>query len=271
MKFHFGVVLYHTSARDIHRLEKSIHVASEIAGIDYSLSLLLNSDESSVLHVEILERAKVIPFQKNLGFGKGHNKIVESLGDSTGFYVGLNPDGYVSPWAISAILDAAPVAGNLYEFQQFPQEHPKVFDQVTGETAWSSGAAFLIDIGSFRQVGGFDPSFFLYCEDVDLSWRVRERGGKCILLPRAIFFHDVSDERQNPRTYARMLLGQVQLSKKWGARRIYKRVLKQLRSFETRNGLGHLDLPEIPINEIRKSPPGFCNFGKCGSYSETRW
>lgn len=188
MKLHFGVVLYHTPARDIQRLGNSIHVASAIAGTDYSLTLLLNSDESPVLNGEFLEKTEVIPFQDNLGFGKGHNRIVASLGESTGFYAGLNPDGFISPWAISAIVDAAPAEENLYELHQFPQEHPKVFDKVTGETAWASGAAFLIDIGLFRQLGGFDPSFFMYCEDVDLSWRVRERGGKCILLPRAGIF-----------------------------------------------------------------------------------
>lgn len=68
-----------------------------------------------------------------------------------------------------------------------------------------------------------------------------------------------------------MLLGQVQLAKKWGARRIYEKVLRQLRKFETRNGLDHLELPDMPAGEMRPSPPGFCNFKKFGSYSETRW
>ncbi len=41
---------------------------------------------------------------------------------------------------------------------------------------WISGAAFIVGRSEFLDMGGFDEDIFLYCEDVDLSRRYRERG-----------------------------------------------------------------------------------------------
>lgn len=59
------------------------------------------------------------------------------------------------------------------EARQVPLEHPKGFNPETWETAWVSGACCLVNAGAFAAVGGFDETFFLYCEDVDLVWRLR--------------------------------------------------------------------------------------------------
>ena len=42
----------------------------------------------------------------------------------------------------------------------------------------------------FRELGGFDAdTFFMYCEDVDLSWRVRLAGKKVLYQPLVGAFH----------------------------------------------------------------------------------
>jgi GT2 family glycosyltransferase len=53
-----------------------------------------------------------------------------------------------------------------------------------------SGAAFAISRAAFRQLGGFDETFFMYVEDTDLSWRARLSGRRCLYVPAAVVEHD---------------------------------------------------------------------------------
>lgn len=46
----------------------------------------------------------------------------------------------------------------------------------TRETPWVSGFCMLVRASAFHDVGGFDPGYFLYFEDVDICRRLRERG-----------------------------------------------------------------------------------------------
>ena len=43
-----------------------------------------------------------------------------------------------------------------------------------------------------EQVGLFEETFFMYCEDVDLNWRAQLAGWKCIYVPDAIIYHHLS-------------------------------------------------------------------------------
>ena len=38
-------------------------------------------------------------------------------------------------------------------------------------------------------IGGFDESFFLYLEDVDVAWRARARGWRALYVPEAVAVH----------------------------------------------------------------------------------
>jgi GT2 family glycosyltransferase len=49
----------------------------------------------------------------------------------------------------------------------------------------------MIPMPIFRDLDGFDAqTFFLYCDDVDFSWRVRLLGKKVLFCPSALVFHD---------------------------------------------------------------------------------
>jgi len=50
-------------------------------------------------------------------------------------------------------------------------------------------AAALYERESFEHVGGFDPAFFCYLEDVDLGFRLRLLGARCMQLRRAVVAH----------------------------------------------------------------------------------
>lgn len=52
-----------------------------------------------------------------------------------------------------------------------------------------SGACFLVRRDAFLVLGGFVEDFFLYFEDVDLSWRARIAGLRVVYCPRAVVRH----------------------------------------------------------------------------------
>jgi GT2 family glycosyltransferase len=53
---------------------------------------------------------------------------------------------------------------------------------------FSGGAAFLRR-GPLAEVGGFDPSLFMYYEDLDLAWRLRLAGHEVRYAPDAVVVH----------------------------------------------------------------------------------
>ena len=129
-------------------------------------------------------------FGANLGSAGGSNALA-ALGGEEAFWV-LNPDTYPAPTALAELLSMmeAPDVGAA-EARQIPVEHQKAYDRRTGETAWASGACTLFRRTAFDGVGGFDAHFFpLYCDDVDLSWRLRSAGWSIRHVPRSVVFHD---------------------------------------------------------------------------------
>ena len=129
-------------------------------------------------------------FGKNLGSARGHNVLAETA--DTDYLLILNPDVLVSPRLFESMLRPFLRAETgMVEAKQLPIEHPKSYDPTTGETGWATTACALTPTSLFRQIDGFDAdSFFLYCDDVDYSWRVREAGYKIIFAPNAVVFHD---------------------------------------------------------------------------------
>ena len=59
----------------------------------------------------------------------------------------------------------------------------------TNIVASSNSAAALYARDSFDRVGGFDETFFCYLEDVDLGFRLRLVGERCMQLRNAIVHH----------------------------------------------------------------------------------
>lgn len=60
---------------------------------------------------------------------------------------------------------------------------------IEGEVFSSCGAAAIYPKDAFDLVGGFDPDFFTYIEDIDLGFRLRLAGYRCIYLPSAVVHH----------------------------------------------------------------------------------
>lgn len=60
---------------------------------------------------------------------------------------------------------------------------------------WVSGACFLIRRETWDDLDGFDESYFMFLEDVDLCWRARRHGWNVVYEPAARVTHAVGVSR----------------------------------------------------------------------------
>jgi GT2 family glycosyltransferase len=130
-------------------------------------------------------------FDENLGSAEGNNRMWRDI-DSDLVFI-LNPDAVVAPDVFVELMEPMRRESDIgiVEARQLPLEHPKDYDPVTGETSWASGACSLVPTSVVREIDGYDSaSFFLYCDDVDFSWRVRMAGYRIVHRPSARVFHD---------------------------------------------------------------------------------
>jgi N-acetylglucosaminyl-diphospho-decaprenol L-rhamnosyltransferase len=157
---------------------------------------------------------RVISFGENRGFGKAANAGVEAA--SSEIVVLLNNDIVCTPTFLErlvAALDpadgvvmAAPVlvrrgdedridtAGilvdrTLHGFNHLYGEPVEVLENAVFDPLAPCGGAAAFERAAFLGVGGFDPAFFAYLEDVDLAIRCSARGWRCRLAPTALAIH----------------------------------------------------------------------------------
>jgi GT2 family glycosyltransferase len=137
------------------------------------------------------DKIRIIKSPENIGFGAGHNKALQ---DASGRYFLIqNPDVELPPGALDALaqhLDLHPECGSVSpllkedncDFQCFAKSYPghrytgKTFKRLPGQIASLKGACMLVRAEVFRAIGGFDPRYFLYAEDLDLSLEIRKNG-----------------------------------------------------------------------------------------------
>ena len=194
----------------------STHKAIQIVVVDNG-----STDGSSD---EIRKRFTQVHFidnSENLGFAKGSNQGMEwALDRGIEYTLLLNGDARLHPTAIHELMIAASQANDsvvacpkmylgssdpLAEKLWFTYGTVKIwaglfqnpaFNQVDSP-AWSlpcdmeyaSGCCMLIPARILREVGMFDESFFAYCEDIDLSLRIRKAGFRLRYVPSAHLWH----------------------------------------------------------------------------------
>ncbi len=128
-------------------------------------------------------------FGFNSGSAKGQNVL--GLGSKADYILIMNPDIIVSPrFFVEMLYPFANSNIGIVEARQTPIEHHKQYDPITFETDWATGACALVPTSVFEQIHGYDSdTFFMYCDDVDFSWRVRLLGYQIFYQPLAPVYH----------------------------------------------------------------------------------
>jgi GT2 family glycosyltransferase len=197
-------VLFGNSADDIVRAAESaansVRLARDSALVSEWMLVLGDSSAEAVLDAGALGRISSVValaggtvdyryFGANLGSAGGHNAL--ALNGTSDLILILNPDARMAPQTISALASELDGDVGIAEARQVPLEHPKEYVEKTGDTSWASTACALTTRPLFELVQGFDAeTFFLYCDDVDYSWRIRLAGYRVVYVPSASVFHD---------------------------------------------------------------------------------
>jgi len=159
--------------------------------------------------------ARIIESASNVGFGAAVNRGIQASG--TPYVAVLNDDAVAHPGWLDALLramasrpDAGMCASQVRLFgehrldsagmllagdgvgKQRGQGRPPEDFPVQEETLFPSGSAALYRRAMLDQIGVFDESFFLYCEDTDLGLRARWAGWKCLYVTEAVVEHHYS-------------------------------------------------------------------------------
>ena len=157
---------------------------------------------------------RLLALPENLGFGRAVNEAVAASSART--IVLLNNDIVCTPTFLERLVDAldpadgvtmaAPVlvrrgdegridtAGivvdkTLHGFNHLYGEPVEALKDGAFDPLAPCGGAAAFDRAAFLEVGGFDPAFFAYLEDVDLGIRCSSRGWRCRLAPTAVAIH----------------------------------------------------------------------------------
>ena len=154
--------------------------------------------------------------EANLGFARGNNLACTAAAIDSEWIALLNPDAFVEPDWLEALLAAAQSypAFDVFGSQLVNAADPALLDG-TGDAyhvsglVWRMGhgvpvatfpeqrrevfspcaAAALYRRSALLQVGGFDEDFFCYLEDVDLGFRLRLAGYRCLYVPASVAHH----------------------------------------------------------------------------------
>jgi len=219
---------------------------------DFEVILVDNgsTDGSAEWLTERFPRVRLIRNKVNVGFAAGNNQgIRASQGE---FIVTLNNDTRVEPDWLAALVTRAeedPTVGMCASKMLFA-DRPAVVNS-TGISmdpvgiAWDrqgggqddgqeseptevfgpcAGAA-LYRRAMLDQVGLFDERFFAYLEDVDLAWRARRTGWRCVYVPQARVYHVHSATGKEGSPLKSWLLGQ---NKVWSIAKNYRPISRLL-------------------------------------------
>ena len=163
----------------------------------------------------------IISSRPNNGYGMGNDYVIRQSTDD--FVLVSNVDLKFTPTSLTSVVGFAyrdeGTVGS-WELRQQPFEHPKYYDPVTLEAAWSSHACILFRRSAYLQVGGYEPQIFMYGEDVELSYRLRSHGFALRYVPWATVTHyvDLEDTSVRPHQLSGSLAANVLLRQRYGGR-----------------------------------------------------
>lgn len=180
-----------------------------------------STDGSLAMLARKFPMVKTLRLDKNYGFAEGYNRALAQI--KADYYVLLNSDVEVTHhWLTPLVeyMDAhadvaacqpkllsefdkdrfeyAGACGGFLDRYGYPFCRGRIFDTVerdegqydyAQDVLWATGACLLIRAADYWRVGGLDGRFFAHCEEIDLCWRLRQRGRRIVCYPESEVYH----------------------------------------------------------------------------------
>jgi GT2 family glycosyltransferase len=223
------VIVTYNSREVVGRCIDSIREHSR--GVSYEIIVVDNAspDETGALVAERYPDITVLHMQKNIGLSAAINDGVAASAGI--FVMQINPDCRLDEDALTVLShylransDVGVVAPKILNddgslqlsCRAFPGYSTSVFGRYslltrlwprnpvskrylmsdfdhasTRDVDWASGAALMFSRAAFDRVGGWDPAFFLFNEDVDFCKRLHAAGLRVVYHPAARVYHTI--------------------------------------------------------------------------------
>ncbi|MBB3186728.1 glycosyltransferase family 2 protein [Microbacter margulisiae] len=164
---------------------------------------------------------RLILLDKNYGFAGGYNHALTQI--DAEYFILLNSDVQVTEnWILPLInymdehpnvaacqpkilsyaepsrFEHAGACGGYIDKYGYPFCRGRMFTTLEedlgqydtiADVFWASGACLVIRSVLFAQMGGFDDTFFAHMEEIDLCWRLKNRGYQIVCIPQSAIYH----------------------------------------------------------------------------------
>ena len=198
-------------------------VTHSVNGMDAEVIVADNASTDNSLEFLKTNHPKVrtIVLDKNYGFAEGYNRALAQIDAEyfvllnsdvdvdaewlkpLEFFMDNNPDvAACQPKILSQkndnYFEYAGAAGGFIDKYGYPFCRGRLFNDVEPDVGqydeqkdifWSSGACMLIRKKDYEDVGGLDGDFFAHMEEIDLCWRLKNRGRRIVCIPSSVVYH----------------------------------------------------------------------------------
>jgi N-acetylglucosaminyl-diphospho-decaprenol L-rhamnosyltransferase len=210
----------------------------------YEVLLVDNGDGSTEAVVAAqFPQVRIVPSKGNIGFAGGNNLLAA---EARGRYLLLlNPDVEMKPEALDRLMEAAakysgasawggvtldrddqPDLGNTVHAPSLKEMASRLLGRSIAATAplagidkdaqvdVLSGSFVMFSRAAWDEVGGLDERYFLYCEEVDLFYRLAQRGHTFWRIAGSRANHDIGHgNAASPRRELYLCAGVVQFTR----------------------------------------------------------
>lgn len=227
-----AVIILNWNGRQL--LERYLpQVIASTSGADIIVADNASTDGSQELLRQNFPQIQIIQLDRNHGFAGGYNRAIEQVEHE--YVVLLNSDvapapGWLDP--LVSLMDRhtmlaacapkikddkqhdafeyAGAAGGYIDWLGYPFCRGRIMDNIetdcgqyndTVSALWVSGAALLVRRSAYLECGGLDESFFAHMEEIDLCWRLRNRGYEIAACGSSEVYHlgGATLNKSNPR------------------------------------------------------------------------